>query len=146
MTIQECYQALEGSYDEVLGRLYSEALVKKFVGMFLADKSYQLLVDSMEAKNYDEAFRGAHTLKGVCQNLAFTKLYQSSHEMTEALRNKETGRAEELLARVELDYAQTYAAVKGFQDGTRKNGPACISVQAGPCCWVRHPAPPERSR
>ena len=39
MTIQECYQALEGSYDEVLGRLYSEALVKKFVGMFLADKS-----------------------------------------------------------------------------------------------------------
>ena len=72
----------------------------------------------MEAKNYDEAFRGAHTLKGVCQNLAFTKLYQSSHEMTEALRNKETGRAEELLARVELDYAQTYAAVKSFQDGT----------------------------
>ena len=118
MTIQECYQALEGSYDEVLGRLYSEARVKKFVGMFLADKSYQLLVDSMEAKNYDEAFRGAHTLKGVCQNLAFTKLYQSSHEMTEALRNKETGRAEELLARVELDYAQTYAAVKSFQDGT----------------------------
>ena len=118
MTIQEGYQALEGSYDEVLGTLYSEALVKKFVGMCLADKSYQLLVDSMEAKNYEEAFRAAHTIKGVCQNLAFTKLYQSSHEMTEALRNKETGRAEELLARVELDYAQTYAAVKSFQDGT----------------------------
>ena len=65
MTIQECYQALEGSYDEVLGRLYSEALVKKFVGMFLADKSYQLLVDSMEAKNYDEAFRGAHLYQAV---------------------------------------------------------------------------------
>ena len=27
MTIQECYSALEGDYQEVLGRLYSEALV-----------------------------------------------------------------------------------------------------------------------
>lgn len=118
MTIQECYQALEGNYEEVLGRLYSEALVKKFVGMFLADQSFALLTGSMRDKNYDEAFRGAHTLKGVCQNLAFTKLYQSSHELTEALRNKEIDKSLELLAQVELDYAQTYAAVKSFQEGT----------------------------
>ena len=45
-------------------------------------------------------------------------LWSHREKMTEALRNKETGRAEELLARVELDYAQTYAAVKSFQDGT----------------------------
>ena len=31
MTIQECYAALEGDYQEVLGRLYSDALVQKFV-------------------------------------------------------------------------------------------------------------------
>ena len=118
MTIQECYQALEGNYEEVLGRLYSEALVKKFVGMFLADNSYQLLTDSMRDQNYDEAFRGAHTLKGVCQNLAFTKLYRSSHELTEALRNKDMDKVAELMAQVELDYAQTYAAVQSFQSGT----------------------------
>lgn len=118
MTIQECYAALGGDYEEVLGRLYSEALVKKFVGKFLADQSFSSLESTLKAENYEEAFRAAHTLKGVSQNLSFTKLYQSSHEMTEALRNKETGRAEELLARVELDYAQTYAAVKSFQDGT----------------------------
>lgn len=115
MTIQECYQTLEGSYEEVLGRLYSEALVKKFVAMFLSDKSFQLLEDSMKSQNYEEAFRGAHTLKGVCQNLAFTKLYESSQEITEALRNKNYSRASELLVQVELDYAQTYAAVQAFQ-------------------------------
>ena len=74
MTIQECYAALEGDYQEVLGRLYSEALVTKFVGKFLADQSYQLLESSLKAGDYDEAFRAAHTLKGVTQNLSFTKL------------------------------------------------------------------------
>ena len=88
MTIQECYAALEGDYQEVLGRLYSEALVQKFVGKFLADQSFQLLESSMKTENYEEAFRAAHTLKGVCQNLSFTRLYQSSHEITEALRTR----------------------------------------------------------
>ena len=28
----------------------------------------------------------AHTLKGVCQNLGFTNLYQPTYELTEVLR------------------------------------------------------------
>ena len=46
MTIQQCYAALEGDCEEVMGRLYSEALVRKFVGKFLTDPSFQLLEDS----------------------------------------------------------------------------------------------------
>lgn len=114
MTIQECYAALEGSYEEVLGRLYSEALVQKFVGKFLTDKSFQLLEDSLKAEDYEEAFRAAHTLKGVAQNLSFTRLYQSSHEMTEALRTKDYDLARRLLPRVEDDYARTAAAIHAF--------------------------------
>ena len=48
MTIQECYNALGGDYQEVLGRLYSEALVQKFVGKFLADQSFQQLEDNLK--------------------------------------------------------------------------------------------------
>ena len=70
MTIQECYAALGGDYQEVLGRLYSESLVQRFVGKFLSDPSFQLLEDSLKAENYDEAFRAAHTLKGVSQTSA----------------------------------------------------------------------------
>ena len=114
MTIQECYAALEGDYQEVLGRLYSEALVQKFVGKFLTDKSFQLLEDSLKAEDYEEAFRAAHTLKGVAQNLSFTRLYQSSHEMTEALRTKDYDLARRLLPRVEDDYARTAAAIHAF--------------------------------
>ena len=117
MTIQECYTALEGDYEEVVGRLYSEALVKKFVGKFLADQSYQLLESSLRSEDFEEAFRAAHTLKGVAQNLSFTRLYQSSHEITEALRTKQYDQAARLFSRVEADYAQTVAAIQAFQAG-----------------------------
>lgn len=115
MTIQECYAALEGDYEDVLARLYSEALVKKFIIKFLSDRSFQLLIDSMKSENYEEAFRAAHTLKGVTQNLSFTKLYHSSHELTEALRMKHYDLAAQLLPSVEADYAQTFNAIKTFQ-------------------------------
>ena len=115
MTIQECYAALEGDYEEVLNRLYSEALVRKFLLKFLSDPSFQLLETSMQTGQHEEAFRAAHTLKGVSQNLSFTKLYHSSHEITEALRTKDYDLAGQLLPQVEADYAQTAAAIRAFQ-------------------------------
>ena len=117
MTMQECYTALEGDYQDVLGRLYSEALVQRFVGKFLSDQSFQLLESSLKAENYEEAFRAAHTLKGVTQNLSFTKLYQSSHEITEALRTANYDLAVQLLPHVETDYALTCSAIQMFLGG-----------------------------
>ena len=64
MTIQECYEAIGGNYEDVLRRLPSEALIRKFTLKFLEDQSYPLLKQSLGDNNYEEAFRGAHTLKG----------------------------------------------------------------------------------
>ncbi len=88
MTIQECYEAIGGNYEDVLGRLHSEALIRKFALKFLDDKSYSQLKQALEDKNYEEAFRGAHTLKGVSQNLSFDRLYEVSQELTELLRDR----------------------------------------------------------
>ena len=115
MTIQECYQALGGDWEEVLGRLYSEALVCKFAGKFLSEPSFQLLEDSVNEGSWEDAFRAAHTLKGVSQNLSFTRLYQSSHEITEALRTKDYDLAKLLLPKVQEDYAKTVGAIREFQ-------------------------------
>ena len=115
MTLQECYAALGGSCDEVMGRLHSENLVKKFVLKFLDDPSYDLLCRSMEDQNYEEAFRAAHTLKGVCQNLAFTQLYVSSAQLCEALRGGLHPEAPGLVSQVDADYGQTVAAIRAFQ-------------------------------
>ena len=37
MTIQECYEAIGGNYEDVLRRLRSEALIRKFTLKFPAD-------------------------------------------------------------------------------------------------------------
>ena len=115
MTLKECYAALEGDYDEVFARLRSEKMVQKFVLKFLNDKSYELLETSMETKNYEEAFRAAHTIKGVCQNLSFTKLYESSNCLTENLRSGYGEKTDGLVRQLEEDYRQTITAIQALQ-------------------------------
>ncbi len=115
MTLQECYAALGGDYAGVSSRLPTERMIQKFVLKFLNDGSYDLLLRSMEAENYAEAFRAAHTIKGVCQNLDFTRLYQSSSQLREALRNGFTPEAPALVERVKADYRQTVEAIRTYQ-------------------------------
>ncbi len=119
MTLKECYAALGGDYDEAMGRLRSERLVQKFVLKFLNDGSHQLLCDSLAAGDRDEAFRAAHTIKGVCANLAFNALLNSSEALTEALRDGRPPQPgeEELIARVNADYDRAYRAIQEFQAG-----------------------------
>lgn len=88
MTMRECYEAIGGNYKAVLGRLHSEALIRRFTLKFLEDQSYLQLKQALENKNYEDAFRGAHTLKGVCQKLSFDHLYEVSNELTELLRDR----------------------------------------------------------
>ncbi|MCI9148137.1 MAG: Hpt domain-containing protein [Hungatella sp.] len=115
MSLKECYISLEGDYEDALSRLRSERLVQKFVLKFLNDGSYDLLCKSLEAGEYSEAFRASHTIKGVCQNLSFTKLYKSSHQLTEALRNGWSEEAGGLVEQVKADYEQTAGAIRNLQ-------------------------------
>lgn len=117
MTLQECYAAMGGDYEGVLGRMRSERMIQKFVLKFLNDGSYDLLIRSMEEQNYEEAFRAAHTIKGVCQNLGFDRLYQSSSQLSEALRNGFTPEAPALADQVGADYRQTTEVIRTFQEG-----------------------------
>ena len=107
MTLKECYAALGGSYEDVLDRLLK----------FLDDSSYDLLCRSMEAQDWPEAFRAAHTIKGLCQNLSFTRLSDSSSQLTEALRNGCGPEAPALAERVAADYQQTASAIRSFREG-----------------------------
>ena len=115
MTLQECYAAMGADYNDVLGRLRSERLIQKFVLKFLDDGSFELLCRSMESGQAEEAFRASHTIKGMCQNLGFSKLGQSSHELTEALRGGDMTGAGPLLEQVKADYALTADSIRAFQ-------------------------------
>ena len=117
MTIQECYQVLGGDYAQVEKRLPGIHLIRKFIAKFLDDGSYPELCRAMEQGQTEEAFRAAHTLKGVSANLGFDRLTASSGELTELLRGKTDGiptEAVPLLDMVRQDYELTADAIRAY--------------------------------
>ena len=118
MTIEQCYQKLHGDYAQVLQRLPSPSLVERFVVKFLGDDSFSSLCEAMEAGKTEDAFRAAHTLKGISANLGLEQLRSSASQLTELLRG-EIGpmpvAAEELMEQVRKDYALTVEAIEEFQ-------------------------------
>ena len=117
MTLQECYAAMGGDFEEVKSRLRSERLVEKFALKFLADPSYDTLTATMASQDYEEAFRAAHTIKGVCQNLSFTRLFTSASQLCEALRPGGPPQSPDLFTQVKTDYEATLSAIRTYQAG-----------------------------
>ena len=118
MSLETCYNALEGDYQTVFNRLNkNERIIKKFVLKFLEDPSYDLLEKSLKEKDYKEAFRADHTIKGICQNLSFTRLYTSINLLAETLRSEtiDMESLPELVQTVEKDYQITVDAVRALQ-------------------------------
>jgi HPt (histidine-containing phosphotransfer) domain-containing protein len=113
MTVKECYDAMGADYEEVLSRLMSDDRIQRFLLKFPNDASYSLLCSSMEERNVTEAFRAAHTIKGVCQNLGLTPLCKSSEILTEKLRNAEeyTEDMEAMLDALKADYAKVISCI-----------------------------------
>ena len=115
MTVKECYEQMGSDYEGVLGRLGSEAIVKRFALKFLQDPSFAQLKESLAKNDGEEAFRAAHTLKGVCLNLGFDELFEVSAELTEKLRERETAGSEELFQKVSQKYQKTVTAIQGLE-------------------------------
>lgn len=115
MTIQECYKEMGADYEEVFHRLPRESMVRKFALMFLNDDSYPKLEQALKEGNVKEAFRAAHTLKGVCQNLGFTNLYQPTCDLTEVLRTGTLEGTKELFDSVTCQYKITINAIRALQ-------------------------------
>lgn len=119
MTLQECYKIIGGDYQDTLARMGSDKLVDKFACKFLNDTSFQAIEKHLKENNQEDAFRAAHTLKGVCLNLGFTRLGKSSIELTEALRNEMSPNVKELMNTVTLDYHLTYQTIKAYQESKK---------------------------
>ena len=116
MTIRECYEKMGGDFDDVMQRLGSESFIQRFAVRFLDDTSFQMIKDGVTNGDAELAFRGAHTLKGVCSNLGFTKLCEVSSELTEILRGRELKGYEAVFAELEKQYQITVDAIKGLNE------------------------------
>ncbi len=104
MTLKECYDALGGNYEDTIRRLYNEKLVEKFLFKFEDDPSFGNLKTALAEENLEDAFRAAHTLKGVAQNMGFDTLAESSSALTEVLRSRTVMPDSEMMDKVCEDY------------------------------------------
>lgn len=114
MTLEQCYAQMGASYENVLKRFYKPEMILRFVKLFPSDNSFQLLQDAMAAGDVKEAFRAAHTLKGVSLNLGFDNLSPAAVALTETLRAGTFEGTAEQFALVEKEYAKTMDAIRAL--------------------------------
>lgn len=76
--------------------LNNEQLYKKCLKKLLDDKSFESLKQAFDEGNCEEAFKAAHTMKGIVANLGLEKLHELVSPMVEKLRAGNLDIAEDL--------------------------------------------------
>lgn len=87
MNIEEFFKSVGGDYEEVITRLPSDEMIKKFVRKFPGDPSFNSLEKAFEENDVKAAFLAAHTLKGTAANLGLNSLSNAASTLTELLRD-----------------------------------------------------------
>ena len=114
MTIKECYKQMGADFAAISARLPNEALITRLAKKFPDDPSYPALTAAMENGDVQQAFRAAHTLKGVCLNLGFGNLSGPVAELTELLRAGTMEGSRELFEKTVQEYERSVQAIKGL--------------------------------
>lgn len=113
MTLRECYGELDGDCAGALEVLGSEERVRRYLLRFADDPTARMLFASLSDGRVQDAFRAAHTLKGLCRGLGLTQLFVSCSALTEALRGGKMDAA--LCALVRRDYDAAVNAIRTME-------------------------------
>ena len=89
MTVKEFYDNVGGSYVDVINRFGADNIISRFLKMLLKDNTIVEFKTAIAENNIEEAFRHAHTMKGLLSNLGLTSLYNKDFEIVEFLRKKD---------------------------------------------------------
>lgn len=93
MTVAQL-KAFGCNVEEGLGRsMNNESFYLMLVNKFIATTDLSKLGNFLKENDLENAFKEAHSFKGVCGNLSLTPLFNAINEIVEPLR-----------ARVEMDY------------------------------------------
>ena len=112
MDLVKFYEEVQGDYKDVIGRLLKDERILKYLIKFSEEDNYSLLISQLERKEYEEAFRCVHSVKGMCLNLGLSKLKKSASDICEELRNgAPVNDLTELLSEYKKDYEMTLEAI-----------------------------------
>lgn len=88
------------------------AIYNKYLYKFPQDPNFDGLRNAMQNEDYRDAFRYAHTLKGLTGNLSINLLFEQMRQLTEALRNEnDIALAKSLWPAIEKAYQNATASI-----------------------------------
>ncbi|MBQ6465821.1 MAG: Hpt domain-containing protein [Oscillospiraceae bacterium] len=89
MLTVENLRAWGANVDEALVRcLNNESFYLRLVNKALLDPSFDKLAETVSSGDLEQGFDLAHSLKGVCANLALTPICRPIEQITELLRSR----------------------------------------------------------
>ncbi|MDE5565931.1 MAG: Hpt domain-containing protein [Anaeroplasmataceae bacterium] len=98
-----------------LGRLGNqEAFYQKFLKMFLADTNYEQLVLACDAKDNEQMFKAAHTLKGLSANLGLKDFNMLCCQMVDLYRENKFEEARDVLPSLTEKYQLAREAITKY--------------------------------
>lgn len=114
MNVKEFYTKIGGDYEGVFSRMMKDERIEKFLVKFLDGTDHRELHTALEAKNYPDAFRFVHNLKGVGLNLGLTKLASVSSDLCETMRPGVAPQVDitGMLAAVDAEYEHVCAEIR----------------------------------
>lgn len=93
------------NYDEGVARFANNVnLYERILANFPQDPSYGNLISALQKEEFSEAFRHAHSLKGVSGNLSLEKLYNAICPLVDALRSNNTNSVNDFMPLVKESY------------------------------------------
>lgn len=117
MELRQVYEQMQGNYDSVLGRLSTEDRIKKYLFLFMDKEMDKLVMDALDAQDYETAFRETHNLKGICANLNLDKLEQSVNTLLEELRGGAPKKdVTACVQAIQDDYKMTICAINNLRE------------------------------
>ncbi|MEG1612921.1 MAG: Hpt domain-containing protein [Clostridia bacterium] len=102
---------VDGSMERFSG---NSALYEKFLKKFVNDDTFLKMVEFMRVKNFEEAYKGAHSLKGVTGNLGLTDLYNSCDAMCRAFKEGALEKIIECYGDAKKHYDMAIEIIKGL--------------------------------
>ena len=103
-------------YNTALERFMGkDDLYKRFLVKFLDDENFNKLEENLDNKNVEEAFKCAHTLKGLSGNLGFDNLLEEDAQIVEILRSGSLEGVDELFAVLKEKYNRLCDTIKRYK-------------------------------
>ena len=115
MNIKDLYTELGEDTELVIARFGGNtSFLERFVRKFVEDPTYGHLMKSLEDKDYHEIEIGAHTLKGVAENLGFNKLSVTAASVVQAVRENKTDIIPGLSEAMSAEYKKVLECIAGL--------------------------------